>query len=282
VQSSGTAAAAPSVDAAGPSAAEEELGPLPLCVNAFRAGGALVTGPILLVLCRYWEERYTQSGRKFFVNHRTRITQWEDPRTGLRSDEPAVEVSAPCSQQGSEKPAELEQRCRASLQAVPYSRDFNQKKAQFRRVLLSTQPSGQFDLPVRRAHILEDSFRIISAANPSMLHKRMNVQFEGWPRYSRGPDDFALHWPLTDHFDRLIPAAAANYAGEKGLDYGGPAREWFLLLSQARPPKSSLSHSRWEPPFPPPILSLRSSCSPLRGLAGWRLAGSFQPVLRPL
>eukprot|EP00045_Choanoeca_perplexa_P012032 m.129844 g.129844 ORF g.129844 m.129844 type:complete len:760 (+) comp15859_c0_seq2:37-2316(+) len=127
-------------------------------------------GPLPL----YWEERFTQAGRKFFVNHRERKTQWEDPRTG--------------------KPAKME-----DLEVVPgFSRDFARKKAQFRSKLLSNQPSGHHDIPVRRDHIMEDSFQCITKAKPRQLMQRMNVSFQG----------------------------------ERGLDYGGPAREWFLLLSQ--------------------------------------------------
>ena len=60
------------------------------------------------------------------------------------------------------------------------------------------QIPNQLNIPVRRSHILEDSYSFI-----------MNVK----------------------DADRLKSRLYVEFRGEKGLDYGGVAREWLYLLS---------------------------------------------------
>lgn len=58
---------------------------------------------------------------------------------------------------------------------------------------------NRFELNVRRNAVLEDSYRrILSVKRSDLLKARLWVEFEG----------------------------------EKGLDYGGVAREWFFLISK--------------------------------------------------
>ncbi|XP_035778225.1 E3 ubiquitin-protein ligase Nedd-4-like isoform X3 [Anopheles albimanus] len=120
-----------------------------------------------------WEERVHTDGRTFFIDHNTRITQWDDPR-----------LSNP----------------KIAGQAVPYSRDYKQKYEYFKNQL--QKPSNvpnKIDIKVRRASILEDSYRVInSVTRIDLLKTKLWVEFEG----------------------------------ETGLDYGGLAREWFYLLSK--------------------------------------------------
>ncbi|XP_049537931.1 E3 ubiquitin-protein ligase Nedd-4-like isoform X4 [Anopheles darlingi] len=120
-----------------------------------------------------WEERVHSDGRTFFIDHNTRITQWDDPR-----------LSNP----------------KIAGQAVPYSRDYKQKYEYFKNQL--QKPSNvpnKIDIKVRRASILEDSYRVInSVTRIDLLKTKLWVEFEG----------------------------------ETGLDYGGLAREWFYLLSK--------------------------------------------------
>lgn len=64
---------------------------------------------------------------------------------------------------------------------------------------LQSDIPNRFDLNVRRNAVLEDSYRrILSVKRPDLLKARLWVEFEG----------------------------------EKGLDYGGVAREWFFLISK--------------------------------------------------
>ena len=86
-----------------------------------------------------------------------------------------------------------------SSQAVPYSRDYKRKCESF-RVNLPKPPEApkQFEIPVRRGRLFEDSHRgIMGVRNKEMMRCRLWVKFDK----------------------------------EKGLDYGGVAREWFFLLS---------------------------------------------------
>ncbi|KAK7913079.1 hypothetical protein WMY93_013290 [Mugilogobius chulae] len=84
--------------------------------------------------------------------------------------------------------------------AVPYSRDYKQKYDYFRKKLKKPADiPNRFEMKLRRTAVLEDSYRrILSVKRPEMLKARLWVEFEG----------------------------------EKGLDYGGVAREWFFLMSR--------------------------------------------------
>ncbi|CAI8004124.1 E3 ubiquitin-protein ligase NEDD4-like [Geodia barretti] len=120
-----------------------------------------------------WEMKQMADGRLFFVDHNTNSTQWEDPRLTAKN-----------------KPTEK----------MKYSRDYKQKYSNFRFGLPKTKPRAPniLELPIRREHVFEDSFRAVT-----------NVR------------------PLTNFHSRLY----VRFAGESGLDYGGLAREWFFLLS---------------------------------------------------
>ncbi|XP_074598525.1 E3 ubiquitin-protein ligase HECW2-like [Brevipalpus obovatus] len=85
----------------------------------------------------------------------------------------------------------------------PYRRDFEAKLRTFYRKLEKNgygQGPGKFKLSIRRDHLLEDAFtRIMSVNSKKELQK-----------------------------SRLY----ISFTGEEGLDYGGPSREFFFLLSR--------------------------------------------------
>ncbi|XP_073476605.1 E3 ubiquitin-protein ligase NEDD4-like isoform X19 [Aquarana catesbeiana] len=120
-----------------------------------------------------WEERIHIDGRTFYIDHNTKITQWEDPRL----QNPAI--TGP---------------------AVPYSREFKQKYDYFRKKLKKPADiPNRFEMKLHRNNIFEESYRrIMSVKRPDVLKARLWIEFES----------------------------------EKGLDYGGVAREWFFLLSK--------------------------------------------------
>ncbi|KAM6203002.1 E3 ubiquitin-protein ligase NEDD4 isoform 4-T4 [Rhynchocyon petersi] len=120
-----------------------------------------------------WEERTHTDGRIFYINHNIKRTQWEDPR--LQN----VTITGP---------------------AVPYSRDYKQKYEFFRRKLKKQNDiPNKFEMKLRRATVLEDSYRrIMAVKRADFLKARLWIEFDG----------------------------------EKGLDYGGVAREWFFLISK--------------------------------------------------
>uniref|UniRef100_A0ACB8E600 Uncharacterized protein n=1 Tax=Sphaerodactylus townsendi TaxID=933632 RepID=A0ACB8E600_9SAUR len=196
------------------SSRQQQPGPPPL-LPAVRDPGPLPKG---------WEVRNAPSGRLFFIDHNAKMTTWEDPR---------LKMPPPVRRKPSLDPGELgplppgwEERIHTDgrpffinhnakttqwedprLQgagitkpAVPYSRDYKRKYEFFRKKL--KKPSdipNKFELKLRRNSILEDSYRrIIAVKKAECLKARLWIEFEG----------------------------------EKGLDYGGVAREWFFLLSR--------------------------------------------------
>ncbi|OXB79978.1 UNVERIFIED_CONTAM: hypothetical protein H355_009793 [Colinus virginianus] len=86
------------------------------------------------------------------------------------------------------------------LPAVPYSRDYKRKYEFFRKKLKKQSDiPNRFEMKIHRTTILEDSYRrIIAVKRADFLKARLWIEFDG----------------------------------EKGLDYGGVAREWFFLLSK--------------------------------------------------
>ncbi|KAK7819078.1 hypothetical protein U0070_002390 [Myodes glareolus] len=86
------------------------------------------------------------------------------------------------------------------LPAVPYSREFKQKYDYFRKKLKKPADiPNRFEMKLHRNNIFEESYRrIMSVKRPDVLKARLWIEFES----------------------------------EKGLDYGGVAREWFFLLSK--------------------------------------------------
>lgn len=171
-----------------------------------------------------WEQRFTNEGRPYFVDHNTRTTTWVDPRRQqyIRTFGPNTTVQQqPVSQLGP-LPSGWEMRLTNTARVyfvdhntktttwddprLPSSLDQNvpQYKRDFRRkvIYFRSQPAlrilpGQCHIKVRRDHIFEDSYQEIMRQTPEDLKKRLMIKFEG----------------------------------EEGLDYGGVSREFFFLLS---------------------------------------------------
>ncbi|CAH8870783.1 unnamed protein product [Trichobilharzia szidati] len=122
-----------------------------------------------------WEKRYTAQGQRFFIDHNTHTTTLVDPRTGQHA--------------GS-----------LGSMGVPlqYERNFRSKLNYFRACCTNAMLSGQTKLLISRDNLLEDSFQLVSQMSTSGLRRRLSITF--------------LH--------------------EEGLDYGGVAREWFYRLSR--------------------------------------------------
>ncbi|XP_036973833.1 E3 ubiquitin-protein ligase NEDD4-like isoform X5 [Acanthopagrus latus] len=171
-----------------------------------------------------WEMRIAPNGRPFFIDHNSRATTWEDPR---------LKYPVHMRNKNSMEPGDLgplppgwEERIHSDgrtfyidhntkntqwedprLQspaitgpAVPYSREFKQKYDYFRKKLKKPADiPNRFEMKLHRNNIFEESYRrIMSLKRPDVLKARLWIEFES----------------------------------EKGLDYGGVAREWFFLLSK--------------------------------------------------
>ncbi|XP_068596388.1 E3 ubiquitin-protein ligase NEDD4 [Brachionichthys hirsutus] len=176
------------------------------------------------VLPAGWEVRSAPCGRPFFIDHNTKTTSWGDPRQKL-SVKPKRAASLDPSDLGALAPGWEErvhndgrifyidhntkttqwddprlQNSAITGPAVPYSRDYKQKYDYFRKKLKKPADiPNRFEMKLRRSAVLEDSYRrILSVKRADLLKARLWVDFEG----------------------------------EKGLDYGGIAREWFFLMSK--------------------------------------------------
>ncbi|XP_055273410.1 E3 ubiquitin-protein ligase NEDD4-like isoform X1 [Moschus berezovskii] len=189
-----------------------------------------------------WEMRIAPNGRPFFIDHNTKSTTWEDPRlkfpVHMRSkaslnpndlgplppgweerihldgrtfyidhssqvlcgeDDPRASVPSYDSKITQWEDPRL-QNPAITGPAVPYSREFKQKYDYFRKKLKKPADiPNRFEMKLHRNNIFEESYRrIMSVKRPDVLKARLWIEFES----------------------------------EKGLDYGGVAREWFFLLSK--------------------------------------------------
>ncbi|KAM8946864.1 NEDD4-like E3 ubiquitin-protein ligase WWP2 [Pelodytes ibericus] len=122
-----------------------------------------------------WEMKYTNEGIRYFVDHNTRTTTFKDPRPGFDSG----------IKQG------------GSPGAYDRSRSFRWKYHQFRFLCHSNTLPSHVKISVSRQTLFEDSFQQIMNMKPYDLRRRLYIIMRG----------------------------------EEGLDYGGIAREWFFLLS---------------------------------------------------
>uniref|UniRef100_A0A8C3AYR4 E3 ubiquitin-protein ligase n=1 Tax=Cyclopterus lumpus TaxID=8103 RepID=A0A8C3AYR4_CYCLU len=161
-----------------------------------------------------WEVRSAPSGRPFFINHNTKTTTWVRKQQTLdllllsilskriHTDGRIfyIDHSAFPYTKNTQWDDPRLQNSAITGPAVPYSRDYKQKYDYFRKKLKKPADiPNRFELKLRRNAVLEDSYRrILSVKRADLLKARLWVEFEG----------------------------------EKGLDYGGVAREWFFLMSK--------------------------------------------------
>jgi len=85
---------------------------------------------------------------------------------------------------------------------APYRRDFEAKLRTFHKQMVGNmygQGPGKIRLKIRRSHILQDAFEQVMKQSSRALHK-----------------------------EKLY----IKFTGEEGLDYGGPAREFFFMISR--------------------------------------------------
>uniref|UniRef100_A0A4W3IVG6 E3 ubiquitin-protein ligase n=1 Tax=Callorhinchus milii TaxID=7868 RepID=A0A4W3IVG6_CALMI len=155
-----------------------------------------------------WERRVDANDRVYFVNHNTKTTQWEDPRTqGLQNEDPLPEGwEIRYTREGVRYFVDHNTRTttfqdprtgKSSGPQIAYERSFRWKLAHFRYLCQSNALPSHVKITVSRQTLFEDSFQQIMALKPYDLRRRLYVIFRG----------------------------------EEGLDYGGLAREWFFLLS---------------------------------------------------
>uniref|UniRef100_A0A4W5MJ16 E3 ubiquitin-protein ligase n=1 Tax=Hucho hucho TaxID=62062 RepID=A0A4W5MJ16_9TELE len=176
------------------------------------SGAPAVENDPLGALPSGWEKRQ-DNGRVYFVNHNTRTTQWEDPRTQGMIQEPPlppgwemkytaegvryfVDHNSRTTSFKDPRPG-FESGSRTGSSPGAYDRSFRWKYHQFRFLCHSNALPSHVKISVSRQTLFEDSFQQIMNVKPYDLRRRLYIIMRG----------------------------------EEGLDYGGIAREWFFLLS---------------------------------------------------
>lgn len=164
-----------------------------------------------------WEKRVQPDGRVYFVNHRNRTTQWEDPRTQgqeVGADEPPLPpgweirltedgvryfVDHNTRTTTFQDPRPGAPKGPKGVYGVPraYERSFRWKLSQFRYLCQSNVLPSHIKITVTRQTLFDDSYHQIMRLPAYELRRRLYIIFRG----------------------------------EEGLDYGGVSREWFFLLS---------------------------------------------------
>lgn len=97
----------------------------------------------------HWERKLDNDGRAYFVNHKNKTTQWDDPRTqGIKSD-----ISTP--------------------------KTFKQRYTQLRQLCQHNSEPSHIKILVNRATIFEDSYHQVSRTPPHELRKRLFITFRG-------------------------------------------------------------------------------------------------------
>ncbi|XP_023955230.2 E3 ubiquitin-protein ligase Su(dx) [Bicyclus anynana] len=193
--SSASASASGAATTAASAAGEEGLGALP-------AG---------------WERRVQPDGRVYYVNHKNRTTQWEDPRT-QGQEISALEEALPAgwesrfTEEGTRYFVDHNTRTTTFQDPRPgapqgpqgaygvpraYERSFRWKLSQFRYLCQSNALPSHIKITLARQTLFEDSYHQIMRLPAYELRRRLYIIFRG----------------------------------EEGLDYGGVSREWFFLLS---------------------------------------------------
>ncbi|XP_039764589.1 E3 ubiquitin-protein ligase Su(dx) [Pararge aegeria] len=183
------------------------------------AGGAASTAAedALGALPAGWERRVQPDGRVYYVNHKNRTTQWEDPRT-QGQEISALEEALPAgwesrfTEEGTRYFVDHNTRTTTFQDPRPgapqgpqgaygvpraYERSFRWKLSQFRYLCQSNALPSHIKITLSRQTLFEDSYHQIMRLPAYELRRRLYIIFRG----------------------------------EEGLDYGGVSREWFFLLS---------------------------------------------------
>jgi hypothetical protein len=156
-----------------------------------------------------WEIRETPEGRRYYVNHSTRSTQWHDPREPLppgweiRYNKDGRQYFVDHNTHSTTYQDPRIKTGSADAGSKPNYKGDLKHKIYWLRNQHCAQAPGQTKLPVLRSDLFASSFNAVMAIKTDPtgicidLRKRIFIMF----------------------------------TGEQGLDYGGLAREWFFLLS---------------------------------------------------
>ena len=118
-----------------------------------------------------WEMRLTEDGMKYFVDHNTRTTTFQDPRPG------ATVVASGAN--GAAAPGAAAGAKGAYGVPVQYERSFRWKLSQFRYLCQSNALPNHIKLSVSRQTLFEDSFHQLMRLPAYELRRRLYIIFRG-------------------------------------------------------------------------------------------------------
>lgn len=155
-----------------------------------------------------WERRW-KNNRFYFINHKTKTTQWEDPRIQGRVGEGPLPDGwdMATTEEGvryfidhKNKTTTFQDPREGSTESQQSNgkKSFKWKYGQFRYLCQSNAMNQYVKINVRRQNVFADSFLEIMKIPAHDLRRRLYI----------------------------------HYKGEEGLDYGGVAREWFFMVSR--------------------------------------------------
>lgn len=211
---------APSESTAATTAAASTLTPatssdsgLPAAAAAAGATGAVadVGDP----LPAGWEERSTPDGRKYYVYHPARLTQWEDPR--LAEGRPTLDYVHLLLPSGWE--------VRSTPEGRQYFVDHNQQATTFRdpRIDMMKQqnniPQYQRDFKYKAHYFRSGAYCQVRPGQSKINVDRDNL-------FQMSVSEIMKHRvnPQTQLAEGLLARLYITFRGEQGLDYGGVAR----------------------------------------------------------
>ncbi|KRZ13433.1 NEDD4-like E3 ubiquitin-protein ligase WWP2 [Trichinella zimbabwensis] len=101
-----------------------------------------------------WDTGYTSEGIQFFIDHNTRTTTYNDPRTGQPTPDTFERINLS-------------------------SQSFSSKISRFRYKCMSNSLSNYVKISVSRDDVLEDSLSEVMRKNPLDLRRRLFINFKG-------------------------------------------------------------------------------------------------------
>uniref|UniRef100_A0A663MSP6 HECT-type E3 ubiquitin transferase n=1 Tax=Athene cunicularia TaxID=194338 RepID=A0A663MSP6_ATHCN len=166
-----------------------------------------------------WEMKYTNEGVRYFVDHNTRTTTFKDPRPGFESG----------SKQGGSPGA--------------YDRSFRWKYHQFRFLCHSNALPSHVKISVSRQTLFEDSFQQIMNMKPYDLRRRLYIIMRGeegldYGGIARDIVKYSHHELLQPKY-KLLWAAPGPLSRKKSLSEHFTPQRWHAgcLLTALRPPR---------------------------------------------
>lgn len=186
-----------------------------------------------------WEKRIQPNNKPYFVNHKNRTTQWEDPRTQGQEVDMIDDAVLPVGWE-----------IRTNQNGQKYFVDHNTRTTTFQDPRISRfkiiffkniEPNniliiftelgdgiaGAFGVPLAYERSFRwkiSQFRYLCTSNTLPSHIKITLT-----RQTLFEESYhqIMRLPAYELRRRLY----IIFRGEEGLDYGGVAREWFFLLS---------------------------------------------------